>query len=282
MDAAGVVDKLGEPTDSRLAVGDPVIAYVIPFAPHGGTYAEKIVVAEASVVPAPRDGSFPEASTLLLNATTAQLSLNALGLAPETTLAVVGGAGAVGGYAIQLAKANGLRVLTDATPLDEELVRSLGADVVVERSSDAAKQIRHELPDGAPGLIDGAALDALALPAVADNGGLVTLKGWNGPSERGIAIHPVSSFASATDTALFDRLRRQAEDGIPTLRVAEILPASRAADAPPPARRRWDPRAPRPRLLAAAVKASKATDSAHRTNDEGVWASAQGRIDATV
>jgi NADPH2:quinone reductase len=230
MDAAGVVDKLGDGPDGRLAVGDPVIAYVIPFGPHGGTYAEKIVVAEASVVAAPRGVSFPEASTLLLNATTAQLSLDALGLSPETTLAVVGGAGAVGGYAIQLAKANRLRVLTDAALPDEALVRSLGADVVVERNSDVASPIRHELRDGAPGLIDGAALDALALPAVADHGGLVTLKGWIGPSERGIAIHPVSSFGSATDTALFDRLRTQAEDGILTLRVAEVLPASQAAD----------------------------------------------------
>src|SRR6202035_23509 len=85
MDAAGVVDKLGDGTDGRLAVGDPVIAYVVPLGPHGGTYAEQVVVAEASVVPAPRGVSLPEASTLLLNATTAQLSLDALGLLPETT-----------------------------------------------------------------------------------------------------------------------------------------------------------------------------------------------------
>jgi NADPH:quinone reductase len=53
MDAAGVVDKLGEDSDGRLAVGDRVIAYVIPFGPHGGSYAEKVVVPAASVVPAP-------------------------------------------------------------------------------------------------------------------------------------------------------------------------------------------------------------------------------------
>ena len=231
MDAAGIVDKLGEGTDGRLAVGDPVIAYVIPFGPHGGSYAEKVVLPEASVVQAPRGASFPEASTLLLNATTAQLALDAFGLAPDTSVAVIGGAGAVGGYAIQLAKASGLRVVSDAAPPDEKLVRSLGADVVVERHGDVARHIRRELPDGAPGLIDGATLDALALPAVADRGGLVTLKGWSGPTERGITIHPISSFGSATDTALFDRLRRQAEDAIVTFRVAEVLPAIEAADA---------------------------------------------------
>jgi NADPH:quinone reductase len=120
MDAAGVVDKLGEDSDGRLAVGDPVIAYVIPFGPHGGSYAEKVVVAAASVVPAPAGASFPEASTLLLNATTARLSLDALALPPGATVAVVGGAGAVGGYAIQLAKADGLTVLADVAPSDDK------------------------------------------------------------------------------------------------------------------------------------------------------------------
>lgn len=231
MDVAGVVDKLGEDTDGRLAVGDPVIAYVIPFGPHGGTYAEQVVVAEASVVRAPRGVPFPEASTLLLNATTARLSLDALALPPGATVAVIGGAGAVGGYAIQLAKADGLSVLAGAAPGDDKLVRSLGADMVVDSRKDAAAQIRSELPDGAPGLIDGATLDALALPAVADGGGLVTLKGWTGPSERGIVIHPISSFGSATGTALFDRLRSQADNGVLTLRVADVLPAAEAAEA---------------------------------------------------
>jgi NADPH2:quinone reductase len=231
MDAAGVVDKLGEKSDGRLAVGDRVIAYVIPFGPHGGSYAEKVVVPAASVVPAPAGASFPEASTLLLNATTARLSLDALALPPAATVAVVGGAGAVGGYVIQLAKADGLTVLGDAAAADDKLVRSLGADLVADRGADIAAAIRGQLPAGAPGLIDTAALDALALPAVADGGGLVTLKGWTGPSERGIVIHPVSSFGSATNTALFDQLRSQVQSGILTLRVADVLPATMAAEA---------------------------------------------------
>ena len=231
MDVAGVVDKLGEGTDGRFAVGDAVIAYVVPVGPHGGSYAERIVVGEASVVPAPRGFTFAEASTLLLNAATARLCLDALALPRGATVAVVGGAGAVGGYAIQLAKADGLTVLTDAAPADEALVRGLGADIIVHRGDGIGAAIRNELPAGAPGLIDGAVLDARALPAIADGGGLATLKGWTGPSERGIVIHPISSFGSATDTALFDRLRNQAEEGILTLRVAGVLPAKEAAGA---------------------------------------------------
>jgi NADPH2:quinone reductase len=231
VDLAGVIDQLGEATDGRLAVGDAVIAFVIPMGQHGGAYAEQIVVQEASVVHAPLGVSFPEASTLLLNAVTARLSLDALGLPPRSTVAVIGASGAVGGYATQLAKADGLSVLAVATPPDAPLVRRLGADGIVEPGDNIADQVRGQLPTGAPGLIDGAAIDALALPAVADGGGLVTLKGWTGPTERGIMIHPISSFGSATDTALLDRLRSQVDDGILTLRVADVLPAKEAAEA---------------------------------------------------
>jgi len=231
MDVAGVIDALGEGTDGRLGTGDSVIAYVIPMGPHRGTYAEQIVVDEASVVRAPLGATFPEASTLLLNAVTARLSLDALALPRGSTVAVLGAAGAVGGYATQLARADGLTVLAVARPSDEPLVRGLGADVVVEAGANFGDQIRSQVPSGAPGVIDGAALDALALPAVADGGGLVTLNGWSGPAERRIVIHPISSFGSATDTALFDRLRSQVEEGVLTLRVAAILPPNEAAEA---------------------------------------------------
>jgi NADPH:quinone reductase-like Zn-dependent oxidoreductase len=49
------------------------------------------------VVQAPANATFPEAATLLLNAFTARLSVNALALEPGRILAVVGAAGAVGG-----------------------------------------------------------------------------------------------------------------------------------------------------------------------------------------
>lgn len=231
MDVAGVIEKLGTDTDGRLAVGDRVVAYVIPFGPHGGTYAEQLVVSEASVVPAPASASFPEASTLLLNAVTARLALDALALSPGSTVAIVGAAGAVGGYAIELAKAAGLTVLAYVSDTDEATVRALGADQVVLRRKDVVSDIRAVLPDGAPALIDCAALDGLVLGAIADGGGLATLRGWSGPSERGIAIHPVSSFGSATDTALFAELVRLAENKALTARVGEVLPASSAAEA---------------------------------------------------
>jgi NADPH:quinone reductase-like Zn-dependent oxidoreductase len=94
-----------------------------------------------------------------------------------------------------------------------------------------AAEIRRELPDGVPGVIDGAGLNAGILPAIADGSSLATLKGWSGPAQRSISIYPISSFDAARNTDLFDHLRQLAEDGTLTLRVAEVMPAARAGEA---------------------------------------------------
>jgi len=88
------------------------------------------------------------------------------------TLAVTGAAGALGGYAIQLAKARGLIVIADASSDDDDLVRTLGADQVVARGDGVTDRIRGLVPGGVPGLIDGANLAAVATAAIADGGTL--------------------------------------------------------------------------------------------------------------
>ena len=60
---------------------------------------------------------------------------------------------------------------------------------------------------------------------------LAVIRGWDGPTERHITLHKISSTAFATNTALLDQLVRQVEQGILTLRVADILPADQAVDA---------------------------------------------------
>ncbi|WP_030612257.1 NADP-dependent oxidoreductase [Streptomyces sclerotialus] len=231
MDAAGVVDQLGPDTGDRLAVGQRVVAVVVPTGPRGGAYADLIVVPAASVVPAPEGAGFPAAATLLMNALTARLALDELALSPGDTLAVTGAAGALGGYAVQLAKADGLRVVADAKPADEALVRELGADEVVARGDDVAEHIRKLVPQGVPGFVDGSLQGEKLFGALADGGRLTVFRGWSGGSERGIDVRPVLVSDHATDTERLDRLRRQAEEGVLTLRVAEVFPAERAPDA---------------------------------------------------
>jgi NADPH:quinone reductase-like Zn-dependent oxidoreductase len=138
----------------------------------------------------------------------------------------------VGAYAIQLAKAERLTVIGDAGSIsDEALVRSWGVDHVVPRGPGFSAAVHDAVGAGAAGLIDCANLAGLALPAIADSGGMVTLRGWTGPSTRGIVIHPISSMGATQSTPAFERLVEAAEDGTLTLRVADVLPAERAADA---------------------------------------------------
>jgi len=230
MDAAGVIDQVGPGVD-RLKVGDRVVAVVFSHGSRGGAYAEQIVVPAASVVPIADRIDFAEAGSFMMNAATARRTLDVFGLDPGTNIAVTGAAGAYGGHVVELAKADGLRVIADASPADIELVRSLGADEVVARGDDVAGRIRAIVPDGVPALADGALLEALALPAIADGGQLAEVRRWPGPSERGIAIHAIAVADVMRETPLLQRLAEQAEQGVIHLRVAQVYPASKAAEA---------------------------------------------------
>ena len=231
MDAAGVIDQLGPGVDDRLAVGQAVIAMVLFTGPRGGAYAEQIVVPAASVVPAPAGVDFPAAATLLMNATTARLALDTLALPPGATIAITGAAGAVGGYAVELAASEGLTVIADAAPQDVDRVRGFGAAHVVPRGSDVAGHIRDLAPEGVAGLIDGSTQTTEVIPAVADGGALVELRGWSGPAGRGIHVRTVMARDAITDTEALDALRRRVEHGTLSLHVAEVLPAEMAPEA---------------------------------------------------
>ncbi len=230
MDAAGVIDEIGEGTDTDLQVGDAVMAMVIPAGTHGA-YRESIVLAADSVARAPAGSTHIEAATLPMNGLTARLSLDQLALKRGQTLAVTGAAGCYGGYVVQLAKAEGLWVIADASSADEQLVRDLGADVVVPRGDDIATRIREVVPEGVDGLADGSVQRETAVGAVKDGGGFASVRGWRGDGERGITFHVtwVRQYDHRAD--LLDRLRQHVEDGQITLRVAATYAPEEAAEA---------------------------------------------------
>ncbi|MFK0159463.1 NADP-dependent oxidoreductase [Streptomyces sp. NPDC090499] len=230
MDAAGVVDQIGPGADTDLRVGDRVMAIVVPSGSHGA-HAEQVVVPVESVVRAPRGTTHEQAAVLPMNGLAARLALDTLELRSGQTVAVTGAAGAVGGYTVQLAKADGLRVVADASEQDEALVRELGADIVLRRGAEYPGRVRAEVPDGVDGLVDGALLGALTAQAVRDGGRVATMRGFDGPGERNIAFQPVLVFRYAREHARLDRLRQQVEDGRITLRIAKTFPAEQAAEA---------------------------------------------------
>ena len=229
MELGGIVDSVGEGTDWR--VGDRVMAIVNPRRPGGGAQAELVVVPATSVARVPEGASLEQAATLPMNGLTVRLALDKLALKPGQTLGVTGAAGAVGGYAVELGVSEGLRVIAVARPQDEALVKRLGAEKVVPRGDGAISALREATGGGVDGLIDAAVLDAAVLPAIRDGGKLATVRGFAGPSERGITIEPVRVMSYLQNHEALDRLGRLVGERRLSLRVAETFPPERAADA---------------------------------------------------
>ncbi len=230
MDAAGIVDEVGADVTTGVKIGDRVVAMVCPKASHGA-YREQIVLDARAVVRAPAGTTHVQAATLPMNGLTARQSLDLLGLSAGQILAVTGAAGAYGGYVIQLAKADGLTVIADASEADEALIASLGADFVVRRGNDVAMRIRECFPDGVDGLADGAVQNERVISAVRDGGAFTAVRGFLGEPQRDITFTATSVRDYDSEFEKLDRLRQQVEAGIVTLRVADTYPAAQAAEA---------------------------------------------------
>lgn len=229
MELAGVVDQAGTGVEWRP--GDRVMAIATPRRQGGGAQAELVVVPAESVARVPEGTSFEAAATVPMNGLTVRLALDLLDLKPGQTLGVTGAAGAVGAYAVELGALTGLSVIAVAAPKDESLVRGLGAATVIPRGDEAMLRLRDAAGGGVDGLIDGAVLDAAALPAIRDGGRLATVRGWSGPSERDITVLPVQVGEYLKNQAALAELGDLAARGKLTLRVAETFPPERAAEA---------------------------------------------------
>ena len=223
MDAAGTVESVGEGV-GRLEAGDEVMAAVMPRRPEGGAQAEQIVVPAASVAPIPDGATLEQAATLPMNGLTALLGLELLGLQEGQTLAVTGGAGLLGSYVIPLAKEQGLRVIADAKPEDEQLVRDFGADEVVGRGEFPPQQ--------ADGVYDTALLHEAVFGALRDGGAMAVVRGWKpDETERGIRVEQVWVRNVLERTEWLEELRALASKGLLQLRVAETFAPEQAAQA---------------------------------------------------
>ncbi|WP_308250366.1 NADP-dependent oxidoreductase [Sphaerisporangium fuscum] len=230
MEVAGVITDIGPAVDRGFTIGDAVMAIVVPSGEHGG-YRADLVVPARSVAKIPAGLSDVQAATIPMNGLTARLALDTLALPAGATVAVTGAAGTLGGYFVQLAKQAGLVVVADAARQDETFVRDCGADEVVPRGDDFAAMVRRHHPGGVDGLLDAAALEAAALPAVKDGGTVVTVRGYRGDGTDRVRVAPIFVRDYAEAAAELDRLAELAGDGRLTVRVAGRLPASRAAEA---------------------------------------------------
>ena len=131
-DGAGIVDQVGDGV-TRLGIGQRV--WLFNGQRNGrafGTAAEYIALAEHLVTPLPDSVSFAAGATLGIPGMTAWCCLFGDGPVAGKTILVTGGAGAVGHYAVQLAKWGGARVIaTVSSSFKAEQARLAGADLVI-------------------------------------------------------------------------------------------------------------------------------------------------------
>jgi NADPH2:quinone reductase len=146
-DGAGVIDAVGPGVDQGR-VGQRVWLFMAAAGRRWGTAAEWTVLPARQAVALPEGTSWELAASLGVPAMTAHHCVLANGPVAGQTVLVAGGAGAVGHYAIELARQAGARVIaTVSGPEKAELATRAGADLVVNyRDADAADQIKAAGP----------------------------------------------------------------------------------------------------------------------------------------
>ncbi|MBO0827136.1 MAG: NADPH:quinone reductase [Streptosporangiales bacterium] len=146
-DGAGVIDAVGDGVDAAR-VGQRVWLVFAAFQNRWGTAAEYSVLKAERAVALPAGASFELGASLGIPAVTAAYCLGDRGRLSGATVLVAGGAGAVGHYAIELAKHAGARVVTTVSSAEKaELARTAGADLVVNyRDRDVVDQVKAYAP----------------------------------------------------------------------------------------------------------------------------------------
>jgi len=141
-DVAGVVVRVGSRV-RRFKVGDEV--YARPDKDRIGTFAEFISMHEHDVAMKPKELTMEEAASIPLVGLTAwQALIERANLKKGQKVFIQAGSGGVGTFAIQLAKHVGAIVATTTSTANLDLVKRLGADIVIDYKKDDFETILHE------------------------------------------------------------------------------------------------------------------------------------------
>jgi len=183
-DGAGEIDAVGEGV-SRARMGELVWIWNGQWRRPFGTAAEAITLPADQAVPLPANVGMEAAACLGIPAYTAYQAVALAGIAEGSTILVAGGAGAVGHYAIQLAKKRKAMVITSvSSPAKGELARHAGADHVIDYRRESVGE-RVKAITGGRGVEAVIELDlagnAKLLPEVLAPGGTVAIYGSSSP-----------------------------------------------------------------------------------------------------
>ncbi|MFJ8784395.1 NADP-dependent oxidoreductase [Streptomyces sp. NPDC102476] len=223
IDVSGTVDALGEGV-TGLEVGDQVVGF-LPMA-GAGAAAEYVVAPAGILTPAPRSIPLPDAAALPLVGLTAwQALFDHAKLVPGQRVLINGAGGAVGGYAVQLAKNAGAYVIATAGPRSSRQVKTAGADEVVDHTAGEVTAAVTEPVDVVLNLapIDPARLTAL-LTVIRSGGVLVNTTVWMpAPSDEPRGVRGIDLFVNS-DAEQLSRLVAMVDSGELRVDVAERVP----------------------------------------------------------
>ncbi|OWZ00627.1 hypothetical protein PHMEG_00028142 [Phytophthora megakarya] len=133
-DTAGVVVEVGNGDVRDFNVGDAV--YGTPDITAGGAFGEYFVIDAKYLAHKPSNLTFNEAAGIPMAGMTSYQALNLGELQEGQRVLILGGSSATGQFGIQIAKARGAEVVTTASPRNVEFVKALGADQVIEYTSE--------------------------------------------------------------------------------------------------------------------------------------------------
>jgi alcohol dehydrogenase len=172
-DFSGIVIQVGKNV-KKFKIGDEI--YGRPRKDRIGTFAEYISVHEEDIALKPHNLSFEETASIpLVGLTSYQALHDILQLTAGQKVLIQAGAGGVGTFAIQLAKAMGIYVATTTSDAGAELVKSLGADQIINYKTEAFDKILQNY-DGVFDTIGGETLEK-AFKTVKQGGQIVSVSG---------------------------------------------------------------------------------------------------------
>ena len=220
LDVAGTIDALG-PGVSGLRVGAAVVGF-LPFIDNGAS-AEYVLAPAESLASAPTTIPLADAAALPLVGLTAwQALFEHAELAAEQRILISGAGGAVGGYAVQLAKAAGAYVIATGSPRSRRQLEAGGADEVIDHT---ATEVTSEVTGPVDVLLNLAPIDPEQFTALAalvrDGGVIVSTTVWMpAPADEKRGVRAVDLFVRS-DAEQLSELVARVDRGELTVDVAE-------------------------------------------------------------
>jgi NADPH:quinone reductase-like Zn-dependent oxidoreductase len=228
LDVAGTVDAVGQGVEN-FATGDAVVGFLPMTAP--GASAECVIAPAEILAAAPTSIPPTDAAALPMVGLTARQALFDDGRLQDGQRVLINGAGgAVGGYAVQLAKRAGAHVIATASARSAERARSAGADEVIDHTNNVVDAVTEPV-DVLLNLARIAPEELVALAALVRDGGAVvnTVPTIETPADAARGVRAAGVFVRS-DAEQLSRLVALVDGGELRVDVAERVPLADLAD----------------------------------------------------